>query len=58
VKEGLKKDCSIMAYSTFTQTKNNALKEPMFLGQPVNVARYDQQKFEIFEKLIEKQLSF
>ncbi|GAM75455.1 ribonucleotide reductase [Vibrio ishigakensis] len=30
----------------------------MFLGQPVNVARYDQQKFEIFEKLIEKQLSF
>ena len=30
----------------------------MFLGQSVNVARYDQQKFEIFEKLIEKQLSF
>jgi ribonucleoside-diphosphate reductase beta chain len=58
MKEGLKKDCSIMAYSTFTQTKNNALKEPMFLGQPVNVARYDQKKFEIFEKLIEKQLSF
>lgn len=47
-----------MAYSTFTQTKNNQLKEPMFLGQPVNVARYDQQKYDIFEKLIEKQLSF
>ncbi len=47
-----------MAYSTFSQQKNNPLKEPMFLGQPVNVARYDQQKFEIFEKLIEKQLSF
>ncbi|WPC72339.1 class Ia ribonucleoside-diphosphate reductase subunit beta [Vibrio porteresiae] len=47
-----------MAYSTFTQTKNDQLKEPMFLGQPVNVARYDQQKYEIFEKLIEKQLSF
>lgn len=47
-----------MAYSTFTQNKNDQLKEPMFLGQPVNVARYDQQKFEIFEKLIEKQLSF
>lgn len=30
----------------------------MFFGQPVNVARYDQQKHEIFEKLIEKQLSF
>jgi len=47
-----------MAYSTFSQEKNDALKEPMFFGNPVNVARYDQQKFEIFEKLIEKQLSF
>ncbi|EEZ41341.1 TPA: class Ia ribonucleoside-diphosphate reductase subunit beta [Photobacterium damselae] len=47
-----------MAYSTFCQTHNDQLKEPMFFGQPVNVARYDQQKFEIFEKLIEKQLSF
>jgi ribonucleoside-diphosphate reductase beta chain len=47
-----------MAYSTFSQTKNDQLKEPMFFGQSVNVARYDQQKFEIFEKLIEKQLSF
>jgi ribonucleoside-diphosphate reductase beta chain len=47
-----------MAYSTFSQKKNDKLKEPMFFGQSVNVARYDQQKFEIFEKLIEKQLSF
>ncbi|MGF1714240.1 class Ia ribonucleoside-diphosphate reductase subunit beta [Photobacterium chitinilyticum] len=47
-----------MAYSTFCQTNNDQLKEPMFFGQSVNVARYDQQKFEIFEKLIEKQLSF
>ncbi|WP_028769040.1 class Ia ribonucleoside-diphosphate reductase subunit beta [Shewanella fidelis] len=47
-----------MAYSTFCQTPNNALLEPMFLGQSVNVARYDQQKYEVFEKLIEKQLSF
>ncbi|KKD00614.1 MULTISPECIES: class Ia ribonucleoside-diphosphate reductase subunit beta [Photobacterium] len=47
-----------MAYSTFCKTNNNPLHEPMFFGQPVNVARYDQQKFEIFEKLIEKQLSF
>jgi len=30
----------------------------MFFGQPVNVARFDQQKHEIFEKLIERQLSF
>ena len=47
-----------MLYSTFNETPNNALLEPMFFGQSVNVARYDQQKFEIFEKLIEKQLSF
>ncbi len=47
-----------MLYSTFNETPNNALKEPMFFGQSVNVARYDQQKFEVFEKLIEKQLSF
>ena len=47
-----------MAYTIFNQKKNDQLKEPMFFGQSVNVARYDQQKFEIFEKLIEKQLSF
>ena len=47
-----------MSYSIFCQTKNNALLEPMFFGQPVNVSRYDQQKHPIFEQLIEKQLSF
>lgn len=47
-----------MTYSTFSQAHNDQLKEPMFLGQPVNVSRYDQQKYAIFEKLIEKQLSF
>lgn len=47
-----------MAYTIFSQTKNNQLLEPMFFGQSVNVARYDQQKHEVFEKLIEKQLSF
>ncbi|MFT0211273.1 class Ia ribonucleoside-diphosphate reductase subunit beta [Pseudomonas sp. F1_0610] len=45
-------------YSTFSQNDNDQLKEPMFFGQPVNVARYDQQKYPIFEALIEKQLSF
>ena len=45
-------------YSVFPRTPNNALLEPMFLGQPVNVARYDQQRYEVFEKLIEKQISF
>ncbi|WP_425263215.1 class Ia ribonucleoside-diphosphate reductase subunit beta [Vibrio owensii] len=47
-----------MTYSTFSQTKNNQLKEPMFFGQSVNISRYDQQKFKVFEQLIEKQLSF
>ena len=47
-----------MAYSVFTKEKNDQLKEPMFFGQNVNVARYDQQKHAIFENLIEKQLSF
>ncbi|WP_369310796.1 class Ia ribonucleoside-diphosphate reductase subunit beta [Providencia rettgeri] len=45
-------------YTTFSQKKNDQMQEPMFFGQPVNVARYDQQKYPIFEKLIEKQLSF
>ncbi|MDV6315038.1 class Ia ribonucleoside-diphosphate reductase subunit beta [Idiomarina sp. HP20-50] len=47
-----------MSYSTFNQEQNNPLTEPMFLGNSVNVARYDQQKHSIFEKLIEKQISF
>ena len=47
-----------MKFSTFNTTKNDQLKEPMFFGQSVNVARYDQQKHLIFEKLTEKQLSF
>ncbi|MEY8214466.1 MAG: class Ia ribonucleoside-diphosphate reductase subunit beta [Colwellia sp.] len=47
-----------MTYTTFNQTPNNALLEPMFLGNSVNVSRYDQQRYTAFEKLIEKQLSF
>ena len=47
-----------MAYTTFSKIPNDALKEPMFFGNPVNVARYDQQRFDVFENLIEKQLSF
>ncbi|AWB57828.1 class Ia ribonucleoside-diphosphate reductase subunit beta [Colwellia sp. Arc7-D] len=47
-----------MTYTTFNKTPNNALLEPMFLGNSVNVSRYDQQKHIAFEKLIEKQLSF
>lgn len=47
-----------MVYTTFSQVKNNQLLETMFLGQSVNIVRFDQQKYDIFEKLIEKQLSF
>lgn len=47
-----------MSYSIFSKNPNNALQEPMFFGQSVNVARYDQQKYHVFEKLIEQQLSF
>ena len=45
-------------YTTFQTQQNNALNEPMFFGHNVNVSRYDQQKHPIFERLIEKQLSF
>ena len=47
-----------MTYTTFNNKIFDAKKEPMFFGQNVNVARYDEQKYPIFEKLIEKQLSF
>ncbi|WP_343182639.1 class Ia ribonucleoside-diphosphate reductase subunit beta [Buchnera aphidicola] len=47
-----------MSYTIFSKKQNNQLTEPMFFGQPVNIVRYDQQKYKIFEHLIEKQLSF
>ncbi len=47
-----------MSYSTFNTSDHDATLEPMFFGRSVNVARYDKQKYPIFEKLIEKQLSF
>jgi ribonucleoside-diphosphate reductase beta chain len=49
---------NFMTYTTFSRKPNNALLEPMFLGNSVNVSRYDQQKILAFERLIEKQLSF
>ena len=47
-----------MAYSTFRLENNDHLIEPMFLGKSVNVSRFDEQRYPIFESLIEKQLSF
>ena len=34
-----------MSYSIFNQTVNDTLTQPMFFGDSVNVARFDQQKF-------------
>jgi len=47
-----------MSFSIFSKKISNTLTQPMFFGDTVNVARFDKQKFEIFEKLTEKQLSF
>ena len=44
-------------FRTYNPTHNNQLKENMFFGQNVNVARYDQQRHQIFEKLTERQMS-
>jgi hypothetical protein len=49
---------AIFVLSIFNKKNSNTLIEPMFFGNSVNVARFDKQKFEIFEKLTEKQLSF
>ncbi len=42
----------------FNKKPVDAMNQHMFFGESVNVSRYDQQKFPVFEKLIEKQLSF
>ena len=47
-----------MKFSVFDRTPNDATKEQMFLGQSVNVQRYDQSKYQIFNDLTEKQKSF
>jgi len=47
-----------MSYSIFSKVVSDTLTQPMFFGDTVNVARFDKQKFEMFEKLTEKQLSF
>ncbi|MGS6169345.1 class Ia ribonucleoside-diphosphate reductase subunit beta, partial [Enterobacter hormaechei] len=47
-----------MAYTPFSHTKHDPVQEALGFGEPVNVSRYDQHKYDIFEKMIEKQLSF
>ena len=45
-------------YSIFPKMVNDATTEPMFLGNNINVQRYDKQKYEFFDKMYEKQISF
>ncbi|MBU2864102.1 class Ia ribonucleoside-diphosphate reductase subunit beta [Reinekea marina] len=47
-----------MSFLSFNQKQFNPLTQPMFMGESVNVARFDQQRYPMFEQLIEKQLSF
>lgn len=47
-----------MSYTSFNKKAVNFLEQPLFLGEPVNVSRYDQQRYPVFENLMEKQLSF
>lgn len=47
-----------MSYKTFKPGRTDYLNQPMFFGDEVSTARYDQQTYPIFESLIEKQLSF
>lgn len=44
--------------SVFNTKKTDSLTEPCFFGESVNIARYDKQKYNIFEKLTDKQLGF
>lgn len=44
--------------SVFNKDQVNHLEQPMFFGEATNVARYESQRYPIFEQLIEKQLSF
>lgn len=46
-----------MRFSVFNKKNVDATKQPMFFGEPVNVARYDKSHYEIFAKLFEKQVS-
>ena len=44
--------------SVFQNNKVDATEQTCFFGEPVNIARYDKQRYNIFEKLTEKQLGF
>lgn len=47
-----------MSRTVFNLANQNALAQPMFFGDDLGIARYDVQKYPIFEKLTNEQLSF
>ncbi|AXF53266.1 ribonucleoside-diphosphate reductase small chain [Escherichia virus KFS-EC] len=44
--------------SVFNREHVDIMNEPMFLGSGLGIARYDIQRHQVFEELIEKSLSF
>lgn len=44
--------------TVFSNEKFDATEQTCFFGKPVNIARYDKQRYNTFEKLTEKQLGF
>ena len=44
--------------TVFVGEKFDATQQTCFFGKPVNIARYDKQRYPIFEKLTEKHLGF
>jgi len=44
--------------SVFKTEKIDATQQKCFFDEPVNIARYDKQRYPIFEKLTDKQLGF
>lgn len=47
-----------MRFTAFNREATDKLTEYMFMGAPNNILRFDIQKFPIFERLMDKQLSF
>jgi len=44
--------------SVFNKNRFDATQQTCFFGENVNIARYDKQRYPIFEKLTDKQLGF
>jgi len=44
--------------SVFDTRKIDATTQPAFFGDSVNIARYDKQRYSVFEKMTDKQLGF